>query len=187
MVRTAWTSPTRQTGGPAGQVVGSEYPKQGLVPCEFAHPRQSTPPGRTASQDARVGAFGFLILIGDVFDPPPKLSCARGWTWAVPPSVAYLGRAYVIQDSLPDRLVCAATVDRGRRNNAWAESRAETKHAASTLKRGCETSRVGGATEVQVKERTERVDDNVRHQGRGRGGDSARRWGCVAAGNQGAR
>jgi chaperonin GroEL len=33
-----------------------------------------------------------------------------------------------------------------------------------------------------VKERTDRVDDNARHQGRGRGGDSARRWGCVAAG-----
>src|SRR6266516_5641987 len=56
------------------------------------------------------------------------------------------------------------------------------KHAASTLKRGCETSRVGGATEIQVKERTDRVDDNARHQGRGPGEDSARRWGCIAAG-----
>src|SRR6266581_1455729 len=90
--------------------------------------------------------------------------------------------ANVIQDSLPDRLVCAATVDRGRRNTPWAQPRAETKHAASTLKRGCETSRVGGATEIQVKERTDRVDDNARHQGRGPGEDSARRWGCIAAG-----
>jgi hypothetical protein len=163
IVRTAWTSPTRQTGGPAGQVVGSEYPKQGLVPCEFAHPRQSTlvpdaPPPRMRGRRIRIPD-----LIGDVFHPTPKLSCATGWTWAVPPSVAYLGRAYVIQDCLPDCFVCAATVDRGRRIHAWAESRAGTKHAASTLKHGCETSRVGGPTEIQVKERTDRVDDNARH------------------------
>ena len=33
-----------------------------------------------------------------------------------------------------------------------------------------------------MKERTDRVDDNARHQGRGPGEDSARRWGCIAAG-----
>ncbi len=55
MVRTAWTSPTRQTGGPVGQVVGSEYPEQDLFRVSLVTPvsRFHRPGRATTCQDAR--------------------------------------------------------------------------------------------------------------------------------------
>src|SRR5260370_15391348 len=54
MVRTAWGSPTRQTGGPVGEVVGSEHPEQDLFRVSFVtRVSRLRHPGRTtASQDA---------------------------------------------------------------------------------------------------------------------------------------